>query len=180
MDHGDAAVAALARERGGALVGYASLLTGSLRDAEDLVQDALVKTMLRSRSGVDLDVAEAYVRRTILTTFVDGHRRLRRWRDAVPRLGHESTLPVPDAADRVAAQVDVRAALGTLPRRERACVVLRYYDDLPLADIAEALGVSVGAVKRYLSTGTRRLESLLGPVREHATQDTHDTERTSP
>ncbi|WP_309058317.1 sigma factor-like helix-turn-helix DNA-binding protein, partial [Streptomyces sp.] len=67
-----------------------------------------------------------------------------------------------------------------LPRRERACVVLRYYDDLPLADIAEALGVSVGAVKRYLSTGTRRLESLLGPVREHATQDTHDTEGTSP
>lgn len=176
MDHGDQEVAALARERGRALVGYAYLLTGSVRDAEDLVQDALVKTMLRSRSGLDLDVAEAYVRRTVLTTFVDGHRRLRRWRDAVPRLGHESTVPVPDTADRVSAQVDVRAALSTLPRRERACVVLRYYDDLPVADIAETLGVSVGSVKRYLSTGTRRLEGLLGPVSGRATPD---TERTS-
>jgi RNA polymerase sigma-70 factor (ECF subfamily) len=174
VDHGDQEVAALARERGRALVGYAYLLTGSVRDAEDLVQDALVKTMVRSRTGVELDVAEAYVRRAILTTFVDGHRRLRRWRDAVARLGHESALPAPDAADRVAAQVDVRAALGALPRRERACVVLRYYDDMPLAEIAETLGVSVGAVKRYLSTGTRRLEGLLGPVRGRTT---HDAER---
>jgi DNA-directed RNA polymerase specialized sigma24 family protein len=78
VQHGDEAVAALARERGRALVGYAYLLTGNLRDAEDLVQDALVKTMVRARSGVDLDAAEAYVRRAVLTTFVDGHRRLRR------------------------------------------------------------------------------------------------------
>jgi RNA polymerase sigma-70 factor (sigma-E family) len=171
VQHGDEAVAALARERGRALVGYAYLLTGSLRDAEDLVQDALVKTMVRARSGVDLDTAEAYVRRAILTTFVDGHRRLRRWRDAVPRLGHESTLPVPDGADRVTAQVDVRSALAALPPRERACVVLRYFDDLPLAEIADALGVSVGAVKRYLSTGTHRLEGLLGPVHGRAVRD---------
>jgi RNA polymerase sigma-70 factor (ECF subfamily) len=169
----DEVVAALARDRGRALVGYAYLLTGNVRDAEDLVQDALVKTVLRSRSGVDLDTAEAYVRRAVFTTFIDGHRRLRRWRDAVPRLGHESTLPEPDAADRVTAQLDVRAALASLPRRERACVVLRYYDDLPLADIADALGVSVGAVKRYLSTGTHRLEGLLGPVHGRAT-DAHD------
>lgn len=172
MTNGDEVVAALARDRGRALAGYAYLLTGSMRDAEDLVQDALVKTMLRSRAGTDLDVAEAYVRRAILTTFVDGHRRLRRWRDAVPRLGHESTLPVPDTADRVTAQLDVRAALGALPRRERACVVLRYYDDLPLADIADTLGVSVGAVKRYLSTGTRRLEGLLGPLDDRTPRDT--------
>lgn len=171
MQHGDEAVAALARDRGRALLGYAYLLTGSLRDAEDLVQDALVKTMVRARSGVDLDTAEAYVRRAILTTFVDGHRRLRRWRDAVPRLGHESTLPLPDTADGVTAQVDVRAALASLPRRERACVVLRYFDDLPLADIADTLGVSVGSVKRYLSTGTHRLEGLLGPVHGRVGRD---------
>lgn len=171
MAQEDEVVAALARDRGQALVGYAYLLTGSMRDAEDLVQDALVKTVLRARSGLTVEIAEAYVRRAILTTFIDGHRRLRRWRDAVPRLGHESTLPVPDTADRVTAQVDVRAALATLPRRERACVVLRYYDDLPLADIAETLGVSVGAVKRYLSTGTRRLEGVLGAVDGRAGRD---------
>lgn len=172
MAHEDEVVEALARDRGRALVGYAYLLTGSMKDAEDLVQDALVKTVLRARSGLDIASAEAYVRRAVLTTFVDGHRRLRRWRDAVPRLGHDSLLPVPDTADRVTAQLDVRAALATLPRRERACVVLRYYDDLPLADIADVLGVSTGAVKRYLSTGTRRLEDVLGPVPGHAGRDT--------
>jgi RNA polymerase sigma-70 factor (ECF subfamily) len=167
----DEVVAALARDRGQALVGYAYLLTGSVKDAEDLVQDALVKTVLRARSGLTVEIAEAYVRRAVLTTFIDGHRRLRRWRDAVPRLGHESTLPVPDTADRVTAQVDVRAALATLPRRERACVVLRYYEDLPLAEIAETLGVSVGAVKRYLSNGTHRLEGILGAVDGRAGRD---------
>lgn len=172
MAQDDEVVAALARDRGRALVGYAYLLTGSMKDAEDLVQDALIKTVVRSRSGLTVDTAEAYVRRAILTTFIDGHRRLRRWRDALPRLGHESTLPAPDTSDRVTAQLDVRAALATLPRRERACVVLRYYDDLPLADIAATLGVTVGAVKRYLSTGTHRLESLLGPVHGRAARDT--------
>ncbi len=167
----DEVVAVLARDRGGALTGYAYLLTGNMRDAEDLVQDALVKTVLRARGGLDLDTAEAYVRRAILTTFIDGHRRLRRWRAAVPRLGHETTLPVPDTADRVTTQVDVRAALATLPRRERACVVLRYYDDLPLADIADTLGVTVGAVKRYLSTGRNRIEGLLGPVHGRVVSD---------
>ncbi|WP_262348019.1 SigE family RNA polymerase sigma factor [Cellulosimicrobium cellulans] len=176
MHDGDEAIAVLARERGRALVGYAYLLTGSVRDAEDLVQDALVKTMVRSRGGVDLDIVEGYVRRSILTTFVDGHRRLRRWREAVPLLGHASTLPAPDAADSVAAQLDVRAALAGLPRRQRACVVLRYFDDLPLADIADTLGVSLGAVKRYLSDGTRRLEQHLGPV--HG-RPPHQPERTS-
>lgn len=164
----DEVVAALARDRGGALVGYATLLTGSVKDAEDLVQDALVKTVLRSRAGLSIDTAEAYVRRSILTTYIDGHRRLRRWRDAMPRLGHESTLPLPDTADRVTAQLDVRQALAGLPRRERACVVLRYFDDLTVVDIADTLGLSTGAVKRYLSTGTHRLEAVLGPVHGRA------------
>lgn len=172
--HEDEVIAGLARDRGRALVGYAYLLTGSMRDAEDLVQDALVKTVLRARDGIDPGTAEAYVRRAILTTFIDGHRRLRRWESLVPRLGHESTVPPPDPADRVTAQMDVRAALATLPRRERACVVLRYFDDLPLADIAETLGVTVGAVKRYLFAGRRRIEALLGPI--HGT-DVPDVER---
>jgi RNA polymerase sigma-70 factor (ECF subfamily) len=158
---GDEVVAALARDRGRALVAYAYLLTGDLREAEDLTQDALVKTVVRTRDGADLERAEAYVRRTILTTFVDQGRRRSRWLAALPRLGHESTLPTTDPQDRAVARADVRAALDGLPRRERACVVLRYYDDLPLAEIAAVLDVSTGAVKRYLSDGTRRLAELL-------------------
>jgi len=71
----DDAMATLARERGKALTGYAFLLTGDLRDAEDLVQDALVKTFVRRRSGLELGSAEGYLRRTILTTYIDGYRR---------------------------------------------------------------------------------------------------------
>lgn len=164
MVHGDEVVAALARDRGRALVAYAFLLTGNVGDAEDLVQDALVKTVLRTRSGLDLDTAEAYVRRAVLTTFVDGHRRGRRWLAALPSIGAAAQTATRDPAGTVSAQVDVRAALATLPRRERACVVLRYYDDLPLAEIATTLGLAVGTVKRYLFSATRRLEQHLGPL----------------
>ena len=61
--------------------------------------------------------------------------------------------------------MDVRAALDALSPRERACVVLRFYDDLTVARIADQLSLSEGAVKRYLSDGVHRMEGLLGPVR---------------
>lgn len=152
----------LVAERGIALVGYAYLLCGDRREAEDLVQDALVKTFARGRLGTHPDNVEGYVRRAILTTFVDGFRRRKRWAavrhltvvdDAVP--GHEAA---------VGERLDVQAALDTLPPRERACVVLRFYSDLTVPRIADALSLSEGAVKRYLSDGVRRLEALLGPV----------------
>ncbi|GIG29552.1 SigE family RNA polymerase sigma factor [Cellulomonas marina] len=177
MHAGDEVVAALVRERGRGLVAYAYLLTGRMGEAEDVVQDALVKTVVRARDGVDLDLAEAYVRRAILTTFVDGHRRRRRWQDLLPRLGAGSDRPAPDAADRVTAQVAVRAALATLPRRERACVVLRFYEDLSVPEIAGELGVSEGAVKRYLHTGTRRLEEQLGALAPTAQDDDDERSR---
>src|SRR5659263_378344 len=99
----DDAMATLARERGKALTGYAYLLTGDLRDAEDLVQDALVKTFVRRRSGLELGSAEGYLHRTILTTYIDGYRRRRRWEDlrhllARPRPGARR-LPGPPGAD---------------------------------------------------------------------------------
>lgn len=169
MNNGDEAIAALARDRGPALVAYAYLLTGDLREAEDLVQEALVRTVVRSRSGTDLQAVEAYVRRSVATTYVDGRRRWRRWLDAAPRLGHEQTVPVPDTADRVTAQVAVRDALADLPPRERACIVLRYYEDLTTAQIADVLNLSTGTVKRYLFDATRRLEQTLGTLEEPET-----------
>ena len=62
----------------------------------------------------------------------------------------------------VAARLDARAALRVLSPRQRACVVLRFYDDLTVADIAERLSISDGAVKRYLSEGVHHLNGLLG------------------
>jgi len=154
------------RERGPALARYAYLLTGDARDAEDLVQDALVKTFGRGRAMREAAAAESYVRRAILSTFLDGYRRRRRWagvRHLLAR-GDEHEGPERAASDRV----DVQAALGTLSPRERACVVLRFYDDLTVPQIAERLDVSDGAVKRYLSDGTRRMEAVLAPRPEPA------------
>jgi RNA polymerase sigma-70 factor (sigma-E family) len=156
----DEALTVLARERWGALTGYAYLLTGDVREAEDLIQDAFVKTFTRARS-IELPGAEGYVRRAILTTFIDGHRRRRRW-DTLVHLVARPDHQEGDEA-RVAERQDVQAALRGLPPQQRACVVLRFYDDLPVAEIAARLGLSPGSVKRYLSMANRRLEGVLGP-----------------
>ncbi|HEY3544729.1 MAG TPA: sigma factor-like helix-turn-helix DNA-binding protein, partial [Propionicimonas sp.] len=65
-------------------------------------------------------------------------------------------------------RLDVMSALRDLPRQQRACVVLRFYEDLTVAEIADHLGVSQGAVKRYLSMGVHALERTLGPVSDAA------------
>lgn len=154
---------ALVRARGAALVGYAYLLCGDRAEAEDLVQDALVKTFVRGRDHGTPDSAEAYVRRAVLTTFIDGHRRRRRWGAVRHLLG-------PDAAagqeTAVTDRLDLLAALGTLSPRQRSCIVLRYYEDLTIAQVADALSLSPGTVKRHLFDAVRRLEEQVGPVVE--------------
>ncbi|MDM8085590.1 sigma-70 family RNA polymerase sigma factor [Cellulomonas cellasea] len=152
----------LVRERGTALTRYAYLLCSDAREAEDLVQDALVKTFSRSRSLRDPGAIEGYVRQAILTTYLDGFRRRRRWaairhltaRDEA-RSGPERTTPQ---------RLDMMAALDELPPRERACVVLRFYEDLTVPEIATRLDLAAGTVKRYLSDAMRRLETHLGPL----------------
>ncbi len=152
----------LVHERGPALVRYAALLTGSTRDAEDLVQDALVRTFAQGRPLRDAAAAEAYVRRAVFTVFLDGHRRRRLWTGVRHLLARDDALDGHDqsASDRL----DVQAALATLRPRLRACVVLRYYDDLTVPEIARQLGLSDGTVKRYLSDAIGALEAVLGPV----------------
>ena len=77
---------------------------------------------------------------------------------ALPRMVVDEALPDESIAERM----DVRAALKTLPPRQRTCVVMRFYDDMLVADIATALGLSDGAVKRYLSDGIHHLNVALG------------------
>lgn len=163
------------RERGPALARYAYLLTGDAREAEDLVQDALVKTFGRGRAMRETAAAESYVRRAILTTFLDGYRRRRRWAGVRHLLARGEQHEGPEGA--TSDRVDVQAALGTLSPRERACLVLRFYDDLTVPQIAARLDVSDGAVKRYLSDGARRMEAVLAPSPDPARADvdvTHD------
>ena len=166
----------LLRERRPALIGYAALLTGDRREAEDLVHDAVVRTFGRPRSFPSLNAADAYVRRAIASAFIDRMRSRRSWFAAMPRL----VAGAGAVEDDVAARLDLRAALRTLPPRQRTCVVLRFYDDLLVADIAAALGLSDGAVKRYLSDGIRHLNAALGtaaddPVVDPPTAEVHVT-----
>ncbi|NTW42282.1 MAG: sigma-70 family RNA polymerase sigma factor [Cellulomonadaceae bacterium] len=156
------------RERGRALGAYAYLLTGNTRDAEDLLQDALVKTFVRARSA-DLGSAEAYLRRVMVTTCIDGARRRDQWvrvRHLLVGRGRDE-----GHADQVVARRDVQAALDGLTRRQRACVVLRFWDDLTVREIAEQLGVADGTVKRYLSVAVARLSEVLGPIPVDTTDD---------
>jgi len=148
------------RTRRGALVGYASVLTLDRAEAEDLVHEALVRTFARRRSLDDARAAEAYVRQAIRTSFLDAARRRRGWGERVHLLVEDDARRAPD--DTATVGLDVRAALRALPPQERACVVLRYLDDLTVKDIAADLRLSEGAVKRYLADGTRTLRRLLG------------------
>ena len=151
----ESVVTQLVAERGDALTRYAYLISGSREDASDLVQDALVKTFGRLRNGFTIASAEAYVRRVILNSYLDSGRRVSRWR----KIAHLEATPDIEAprADEVHTRVDLEAQLAKLRPRERACIVLRYYEDLKVDDIAEWLGISSGAVKRYLSDGLARM-----------------------
>jgi len=155
----EAIVTELVATRGDALQRYAMLLCGSQETAADLVQDALVKTFGRLRNGFSVDSAEAYVRRAILNGHLDGGRRATRWRKVAPLEYVPDEQPARDGD--VAARLDLHQELRKLSPRERACLVLRYYDDLKVDDIAETLGISSGAVKRYLSDGLARMAIAL-------------------
>lgn len=145
----------LVAERGDALTRYAFYVCGSHDDAADLVQDALVKTFGRLRNGFSVQSAEAYVRRAILTTWVDRSRRTTRWRS----IAHLNAVPdeVDAASSDTESRLDLHEELRKLSPRERACLVLRYYEDLKVDDIAATLELSSGAVKRYLSDGLSKM-----------------------
>lgn len=143
--------------RSAALVRSAWLLTGDEGRAQDLVQTALVKTWSRWGRLVRQDAPEAYVRRVMLSTYLTWSRR--RWRGELP----VETLPERGWAGDPYAAVDLRqpllAALRELPPRQRAVVVLRYFDDLTEVQTAAVLGCSVGTVKSQASKAIGRLRA---------------------
>ena len=164
----------LVRDRGPALVGHAYLLTGDVRDAEDLVQDALVKVFSGRRGADEVDSAEAYVRRAIHTLYIDGFRRRRHWATIRHLAAVRETSP-PDGPHAppelvVGNRVALAQALATLSPRERTCVVLHHVEDLPVAQIAELLALSSGAVKRYLSDARAALRAHLDTLPEDTSE----------
>jgi len=148
---------ALVDARYGVLVGYARLVAGGAVDAEDLVQEALISTFSRRRGLESIPEAEAYVRRAIVSRFLDGARRSSRTKRTAL-----ADTPVAGHADGVDLSIDLATALRSLSPRERVCVVLRHLDGFSVAQTAEALGLAEGSVKRYVADGLAKLNALLG------------------
>src|SRR3954454_2164200 len=158
MDSAPEAFDHLLRERSAALLRTAYLLTGDRHLAEDLLQAALTKTYLRWSSLRDEAAAEAYVRKVMVSVYTRWWQR--KWN------GERPTADLPDvelldpygAADE---REYVRTLLTSLPRRQRAVIVLRFYEDMSEKDIAEALGISPGTVKSTASAAMGRLRAMV-------------------
>jgi len=138
--------AAYVAARGAGLWRAAWLLTGDAASAEDLVQAALARTWRHHRRIVrQADGSfDAYVRRTLVTTYLSW--RGRRWHGEVPT----AEAPEVAAADPdVPSSVDVARALATLSPRQRAVVVLRYFEDRTESEVARVLGCSQASVKTH-------------------------------
>ncbi|MEV4411744.1 SigE family RNA polymerase sigma factor [Catellatospora sp. NPDC049609] len=149
--------------RGGALSRTAYLLTGEHHAAEDLVQSALAKAAVRWRQIVANGHPEAYIKRTMINEHISWWRR----RPARP-MAELPELPGPDEPRQVVDRVVLGRALDTLTAKQRAVVVLRYYEDLSEADTAAAMGCSVGTVKSQTHLALGKLRSALPMFAEQA------------
>src|SRR5215469_2372214 len=161
-DPDDATVERLLAERGQHLMRAAVALTGSRVDGEDLLQAALER-LLQNRRRVDIDL-EGYLRRTLYNLAADGWRRRGRWRGRLAEFRSQARAER-TGSDSVAV-VDLRDTLvrllQQLPPRQRAVVVLRYWEQRTEAETAELLGCTEGTVKSAAARGLRRLRELAG------------------
>jgi RNA polymerase sigma-70 factor (sigma-E family) len=131
----------------------AYLLTGDRALAEDLVQDAFVKLFGRFRDLRNPEAFGAYLRRTIVNLSHSHFRHLRVERAYLQREGSTPHAPGPEFG----ARDEMWRVLLRLPERQRAAIVLRYYEDLSEAETADALGCPTGTVKSLVSRGIDRL-----------------------
>ncbi|QMU80009.1 SigE family RNA polymerase sigma factor [Streptacidiphilus sp. PB12-B1b] len=137
----------------------AYLLCGDAHQADDLVQATLVKVVLARRRLKQIDSLDAYTRRTLHSTFISSRRRL--WRREHPYADLPDTAgAVPDADLGLA----VRQALQQLPPRQRAVVVLRFWEDLSVQATADVLSISEGTVKSHTARAMATLRTALGPA----------------
>lgn len=145
------------RMRTTTLLRVAYLLTGDRHAAEDLLQDVLEQIYVKW-SRID-SAPEAYARRALV------NRASNRWRLRARRpeaaLAHHDTS-TPDPSEDVVVRGAVLNALRGLPARQRAAVVLRFLEDLPVAEVAAALNCTEGAVKSNTARGLEKLRAALG------------------
>jgi RNA polymerase sigma-70 factor (sigma-E family) len=155
---------ALHRRHYADLVRLASFLIDDVGRCEELVQEAFVRLAARPGAVREPDRVPAYLRSAVL----NGARSVLRRKDPGPRLRLvASTAAGPEQPDAAAARRDdeaaVLAALRSLPHRQQSVLVLRYWLDLPEAEIAETLGIGAGTVKTHARRGLAALAARLEP-----------------
>src|SRR2546428_3577384 len=134
------------------LLRYAYLLTRG-RGAEDLVQEAFLKALRKWDRTAAPETFYPWVQTTLTRLHLNAIRRAFRERRAYERLGADDVHRDPDPADP-----GVMRALASLPPRQRAATVLRYYEDLPVAEIADRMGAAEGTIKALLHQARQRLQ----------------------
>ena len=151
-----------------ALLRTAYLVVWDPVEAEDLVQECLLSVARRWPRVRRMDHPHAYARRVLINLALDGAKRRTRSRREL--VGDEAVTlaAVPDESsarrmNAVGVRAELVAGLATLPPRQRAVLVLRYFEDLSEAQVAELLGCSVGTVKSTASRGLTRLQAALSP-----------------
>lgn len=153
-DHG--AFCEYVRLRGRSLLRAAHALTGNPADAEDLVQATLAKAFQSWDNVTDPAALDTYVRRVMVNTHISGWRRRRVDEYPTDQLPDSVSADLTGDSDL---QELVQRAVDRLPRRMRAAVMLRYYDDMSEPEVAAALGVSVGTVKSTVARAVAKLRA---------------------
>ena len=153
-----------AAERLPVVLRFALVLTGDRASAEDVVQEVLVRAHARWATISGLDRPEAYIRRMVVNEFISVRRRT--WWLMPKGRGEDLDLrTVPDHAGQHAERAALTSELAKLPRRQRAVLVLRYYEGLSDSEIAEVLGCQPGTVRGYASRALHALRIELGAPR---------------
>lgn len=144
--------------RSAALLRTAYLLVGDWAHAEDVLQTALTKTYLAWRRLGKIEAVEAYARRVLVTTTTSWWRR--RWHGEHPT----ELLPERAAPDQINNEIERQVLwryVQALPPRQRAVLVLRFYEDLTEVEVARVLGVAVGTVKSQCARALTSLRTRL-------------------
>lgn len=158
--------------RGSTLLRFAYLLTGDRHLAEDLVQEVLSRVHRRWHRMTHVEHPDAYLRTAIVRQFLSWRRRRASQEaslDALP----EQPDAAPDHAGVHAVRDEMWRLLANLPRKQRAVLVLRFYEDLPDDQIAEAVGCRQVTVRTHASRGLARLRQLLQPAAPADDPTTH-------
>lgn len=140
------------------LLRTAYLLTGDRHEAEDLLQTALARLALAWRRVQAQEALDAYVRRTMVNALISSRRRRR----VVTVDAAAATEPTAAAGPDLEARAVLWAALARLPVRQRAVVVLRYWEDLSEAETAQVLGTAIGTVKSQAARALAKLRADTG------------------